>query len=154
MCGERARLVKRLKELSPPEDWQRTAVHEEYSRYSVMIMFRQLLTHEMLHAYRIEELSLKKRLGVRPCWRDGRHRMTIEFEPKPASTQSHDQFEVVADGLGRYTIDYRCHLAMIGRMRAFPWSSPSTQLVVRHCSGRAARRVCKLRGHAYRLRSS
>lgn len=56
---ERARLVKRLKELSP-EDWQRTAVHEEYSRYSVMIMFRQLLTHEMLHAYRIEELSLKK----------------------------------------------------------------------------------------------
>jgi len=56
---ERARLVKRLKELSA-EDWQRTAEHEEYSRYSVMIMFRQLLTHEMLHAYRIEELSLKK----------------------------------------------------------------------------------------------
>ena len=56
---ERARLVKRLKELSA-EDWQRTAEHEEYSRYSVMIMFRSLLTHEMLHAYRIEELSLKK----------------------------------------------------------------------------------------------
>jgi hypothetical protein len=56
---ERARLVKRLKELSAM-DWQRTAEHEEYSRYSVKIMFRQLLTHEMLHAYRIEELMLKK----------------------------------------------------------------------------------------------
>jgi len=56
---ERARLVKRLKELSAA-DWQRTAVHEEYSHYSVSIMFRQLLTHEMLHAYRIEELMLKK----------------------------------------------------------------------------------------------
>jgi hypothetical protein len=56
---ERARLVKRLKELSA-EDWQRTAEHEEYSHYSVLIMFRQLLVHEMLHAYRIEELMLKK----------------------------------------------------------------------------------------------
>ena len=56
---ERAGLVKRLKELSV-EDWQRTAEHEEYSHYSVWIMFRHLLTHEMLHAYRIEELLLKK----------------------------------------------------------------------------------------------
>ena len=56
---ERAGLVKRLKELSV-EDWQRTAEHEEYSHYSVWIMFRNLLTHEMLHAYRIEELLLKK----------------------------------------------------------------------------------------------
>ncbi len=56
---ERAGLVKRLKELSP-EDWQRTAEHEEYSHYSVWIMFRHLFTHEMLHAYRIEELLLKK----------------------------------------------------------------------------------------------
>jgi predicted alpha/beta superfamily hydrolase len=31
--------------------------------------------------------------------------MAIEFEPNLASTQRHDQFEVVADGLGRYTID-------------------------------------------------
>ena len=31
--------------------------------------------------------------------------MAIEFEPQPASTHRHDQFEVVADGLGRYTID-------------------------------------------------
>jgi len=56
---ERVRLVKRLKELSV-EEWQRTAEHEEYSHYSVLIMFRQLLMHEMLHGYRIEELMLKK----------------------------------------------------------------------------------------------
>jgi hypothetical protein len=56
---ERAGLVERLKELSV-EDWQRTAEHEEYSHYSVLIMFRHLLMHEMLHAYRIEELMLKK----------------------------------------------------------------------------------------------
>jgi len=56
---ERAMLVTRLKGLSP-EDWRRTAEHEEYSHYSVAIMFRHLLMHEMLHAYRIEELMLKK----------------------------------------------------------------------------------------------
>jgi uncharacterized damage-inducible protein DinB len=56
---ERARLVERLKELSEG-DWQRTARHEVYSHYSVFIMFRDLLLHEMLHAYRIEELMLKK----------------------------------------------------------------------------------------------
>src|SRR5215471_17817529 len=56
---ERARLVQRLRELSEGE-WQRTANHEEYSHYSVFIMFRNLLLHEMLHAYRIEELMLKK----------------------------------------------------------------------------------------------
>jgi len=56
---ERAQVVKRLKGLTV-EDWQRTAEHEEYSHYSVFIMFRHLLMHEMLHAYRIEELMLKK----------------------------------------------------------------------------------------------
>ncbi len=56
---ERASLVKRLKELSA-EDWQRTAEHEAFRQYSVWIMFRHLLNHEMLHAYRIEELLLKK----------------------------------------------------------------------------------------------
>jgi hypothetical protein len=56
---ERAGLVKRLKELSV-EDWQRTAEHEEYRHYSVLIMFRHLLAHEMSYAYRIEELMLKK----------------------------------------------------------------------------------------------
>lgn len=56
---ERASLVERLKQLSP-EEWQKTAVHEAFDHYSVFIMFRHLLNHEMLHAYRIEELLLKK----------------------------------------------------------------------------------------------
>jgi len=56
---ERAELVTRLKELSP-EDWRRTAEHEAYNHYSVSTMFRHVLMHEMLHAYRIEELLLKK----------------------------------------------------------------------------------------------
>ena len=56
---ERARLVERVKELSA-EEWQRTAKHEAYNRYSVFIMFRDLYLHEMLHAYLIQELMLKK----------------------------------------------------------------------------------------------
>ena len=55
---ERAALVERLKQLSPDE-WQKTAVHEAFDHYSVFIMFRHLFNHEMLHAYRIEELLLK-----------------------------------------------------------------------------------------------
>ena len=55
---ERAALVERLKKLSPDE-WQKTAVHEAFDHYSVFIMFRHLFNHEMLHAYRIEELLLK-----------------------------------------------------------------------------------------------
>jgi len=57
--NERAALVERLKKLSPDE-WQKTAEHEAFDHYSVWIMFRHLLNHEMLHAYRIEELLLKK----------------------------------------------------------------------------------------------
>lgn len=56
---ERALVVKWLQQLAP-EDWERTAEHEAFSHYSVRIMFRHLLMHEMLHAYRIEELMLKK----------------------------------------------------------------------------------------------
>jgi hypothetical protein len=56
---ERAALVTRLRELSP-DDWQKTAEHEAFDHYSVFIMFRHLFNHEMLHAYRIEELLLKK----------------------------------------------------------------------------------------------
>lgn len=56
---ERASLVERLRQLSP-EEWGKTAVHEAFDHYSVFIMFRHLLNHEMLHAYRIEELLLKK----------------------------------------------------------------------------------------------
>ena len=58
-AAERAALVERLKTLSP-EEWKKTAVHEAFDHYSVFIMFRHLLNHEMLHAYRIEELLLRK----------------------------------------------------------------------------------------------
>jgi uncharacterized damage-inducible protein DinB len=56
---EREVVVQRLKELSA-DDWRRTAEHEAFSHYSVYIMFRHMLVHEMLHAYRIDELMLKK----------------------------------------------------------------------------------------------
>ena len=56
---ERKRLVERLKELTE-QDWHRTAQHDEYDHYSVFIMFRHLALHDFLHAYRIEELLLKK----------------------------------------------------------------------------------------------
>jgi len=56
---ERAHLVEELKDLSA-EDWQRTAQHPEYAHYSLFIMFRHLGLHDMLHAYRIEELLLKQ----------------------------------------------------------------------------------------------
>ncbi|HEV8348459.1 MAG TPA: DinB family protein [Vicinamibacterales bacterium] len=56
---DRRRLVDRLRQLSPA-DWTRTAEHGEYSHYSVFIMFRHLALHDFLHAYRIEELLLKR----------------------------------------------------------------------------------------------
>ena len=56
---DRRRLVERLRRLSP-EEWSRTAEHGEYSHYSVFIMFRHLALHDFFHAYRIEELLLKK----------------------------------------------------------------------------------------------
>lgn len=57
--ADRSKLIEKLKKLSP-EDWQRTANHEEYSHYNVFIMFRHLSLHDYLHIYRIEELLLKK----------------------------------------------------------------------------------------------
>jgi hypothetical protein len=56
---QRADLVARLAKLQPA-DWQRTAEHEEYSHYSVFILFRHAVMHDMLHAYRIEECLLRK----------------------------------------------------------------------------------------------
>jgi len=55
---DRQRLVARLVTLGS-SDWNRTAEHGEYNRYSVFIMFRHLALHDFLHAYRIEELLLK-----------------------------------------------------------------------------------------------
>jgi DinB family protein len=56
---DRRRLVARLRQLGAAE-WNRTAEHGEYSHYSVFIMFRHLALHDFFHAYRIEELLLKK----------------------------------------------------------------------------------------------
>ena len=55
---ERVDLVARLRGLSAA-DWERGALHGEYTHYSVFIMFRHLMMHDMFHAYRIEELLLK-----------------------------------------------------------------------------------------------
>ena len=56
---ERGEVVEKLRALTPRQ-WERTGRHPDYSRYSIFIMFRHLVLHDMLHAYRIEELSLKK----------------------------------------------------------------------------------------------
>lgn len=56
---DRARLVARLRQLRI-EDWARTARHEEYNSYSIFTMFRHLALHDFHHAYRIEELLLRK----------------------------------------------------------------------------------------------
>jgi uncharacterized damage-inducible protein DinB len=61
-CRDREKLVDTLKDLTEDE-WLREAEHEEYDHYSVLIMFRHLALHDMLHAYRIEELMLKKDWG-------------------------------------------------------------------------------------------
>lgn len=58
-CRDREQLVETLKDLTE-DDWLREAEHEEYDHYSVLIMFRHLALHDMLHAYRIEELLLKR----------------------------------------------------------------------------------------------
>lgn len=55
----RAQFVERVRALAPA-DWARSAEHTEHSHYSVFIMLRHLALHDMLHAYRIEELLLKK----------------------------------------------------------------------------------------------
>ena len=57
--ADRAALVSRL-ELLAPDNWARTAEHGEYRAYSVFIMFRHLALHDFLHAYRIEELLLRR----------------------------------------------------------------------------------------------
>ena len=57
--ADRRSLVERLKALRP-DDWNRTAEHPEYAHYSIFIMFRHLALHDLFHAYRIEELLLKK----------------------------------------------------------------------------------------------
>jgi hypothetical protein len=56
---ERADLIERLRELTP-DQWAIAAKHEEYSHYSVFVMFRHIALHDLYHAYRIEERLLRK----------------------------------------------------------------------------------------------
>jgi len=56
---ERRVFVQRLERL-PPDAWGRPARHEEYNSYSVLTMCRHFMLHDFLHAYRIEELLLRK----------------------------------------------------------------------------------------------
>jgi hypothetical protein len=55
--SDRRRLIERLRQLTV-EQWQRTARHTEYARYTVYIMFRHLALHDLFHMYRMEELLL------------------------------------------------------------------------------------------------
>ena len=61
--ADRRRLVARLRGL-PAEVWRREADHEEYAHYTLLIMFRHLALHDFLHAYRVEELLLKRDRGA------------------------------------------------------------------------------------------
>lgn len=56
---DRALLVDRLRQLSA-DDWNRTGRHDDYNSYSVFIMLRHAALHDFFHAYRIEELLLRR----------------------------------------------------------------------------------------------
>ncbi len=56
---DRAELVAQLRGLDDAM-WSRTADHKEYDHYDLFIMFRHLSLHDLFHAYRIEELVLRK----------------------------------------------------------------------------------------------
>jgi uncharacterized damage-inducible protein DinB len=55
----RTELVRRLRQLES-DDWKKTAEHDEYNSYSMLTMFRHLALHDFFHAYRIEELLLRR----------------------------------------------------------------------------------------------
>jgi uncharacterized damage-inducible protein DinB len=57
--ADREILVSRLERLNDA-DWERAADHDEYVRYSVLIMFRHLALHDFLHGYRIEQILLER----------------------------------------------------------------------------------------------
>jgi len=56
---DRERMMARLRRLRPG-DWARTGRHDEYNSYSIFTMFRHLALHDFFHAYRIEELLLRR----------------------------------------------------------------------------------------------
>ena len=51
--------IERLSGASP-EDWNKTAIHPEYTRYSLYILARHILMHDHWHMYRMEELWLTR----------------------------------------------------------------------------------------------
>jgi hypothetical protein len=55
----RSALVRRVR-LLKPGDWIKTAEHDEYNSYSMQTMLRHLALHDFFHAYRIEELVLRR----------------------------------------------------------------------------------------------
>jgi len=57
--NDRKKLVDKLRRL-PGADWERTAEHPEYSRYSIFLMTRHFALHDLYHAYLIEQLMLKR----------------------------------------------------------------------------------------------
>lgn len=70
----RAAFVEQVRALAPAQ-WGRPATHTECSHYSVFVMLRHLALHDMLHAYRIEELLLRKEWAAAhdaPAMRDAR----------------------------------------------------------------------------------
>jgi predicted alpha/beta superfamily hydrolase len=56
---ERADLVARLRSL-PPETWERRGEHPDIEGYTVFRLARQMVLHDMLHGFRIEELLFRK----------------------------------------------------------------------------------------------
>jgi len=56
---ERAELVARLRSL-PPEAWERRGEHPDIEGYTVFRLARQMVLHDMLHGFRIEEALYRK----------------------------------------------------------------------------------------------
>jgi predicted alpha/beta superfamily hydrolase len=57
-AAERGVLVERLRSLVP-EQWERTGEHPEYERFTVFTLARQAALHDLLHAFRMEQLLLR-----------------------------------------------------------------------------------------------
>ena len=55
----RARLRARLATVAPA-GWQRPEVHTAHGRYSLFLVCRHMVLHDMLRAYRIEEILLRR----------------------------------------------------------------------------------------------
>jgi hypothetical protein len=58
-ASSRGEVVRRLRLLTR-QDWAKTAEHDEYNSYSMLTMVRHLALHDFFHAYRIEELLLRR----------------------------------------------------------------------------------------------